>query len=175
MSLFPIIYSTILIFGGILIFVVIVSYVSFNVKNNENSYFEADNKENEKRNLSKHQIRELKSEPKKRSNRSQYDQVLNGKNLYGKKLKPDTPETMSEYRRERRKLNKKYIQVLYKEKDIFSRSKARTNEPRFRIIKDISENLGQSEKTKYAETYSFKTSEMIVAGANDYLRFYENY
>lgn len=175
MSLLPIIYSSIPIFGGILIFVVIVSYVSFKVKGNKNSYFDAENEENDKRDLLKPQIRELKSDSEKRPKTNQHDQISKEKRLYGKKIMPAEPETKSEYRRERRKVNEKNFHVLYKEKDIFSRSKSRTHEPRFSIIMNISESLGKSDKTIYAETASFNTTEMIRVAADDYLRFYENY
>jgi len=176
MSLLPIIYSSILIFSGIFIFVLIVSYVSFKIKSDENSYSESEKEIIEKRCLSKPQIRELGiSDIRKRPNTIHHNQILKENSLHGKIIKPAAPETHSDYRRERRKLNEKNMQVLYKETDIFSRSKARTHEPRFSIIRNISENLGKGNKIVYAERPSFNTTQMIRSGAEDYLRFYENY
>jgi hypothetical protein len=173
MSLLPIIYSSILIFSGILVFVVILSYVSFTVKEDE-SYFEEEEKV--KHNISIPPIRQQRKETVKSTDSYNENKAIKMKDLYGEKMKYISPLTKSEYRKKTKRLNDKNMQVHYKEKDLFNRSKPRIHEPRFSIVKDISEHLVKIERDELkTEAASYQTAHMTEVGSVDYLRYYENY
>jgi hypothetical protein len=173
MSLLPIIYSSILIFSGILVFVVIISYVSFKIKGDDRYYMEDET--SKKRDISKTPFRQTMKDINKMPDAYENEDVLREKNLHGKIVKPVSPQTKSEYRKKTKKLNEKNVQILYKEKDLFNRSRPRVNEPRFSVIKDISEHLVKIDSNEKSEGALYKTSHMIEVGSVDYLRFYENY
>jgi hypothetical protein len=169
MSLLPIIYSAILIFSGVLVFVVIVSYVSFKAKG-EDEYSEFENKENDETLSLKSSVNNLNNEPEKMKELEPYHDLLKEKNMLEKRA-----ESASHNNKSNKKLNEKNVQVLYRERDLFSRSKPRFTTPRFSVIQDISQHLVNIDNNVRARGASYNKVHVIQVGTQDYLRFYENH
>jgi hypothetical protein len=169
MSLLPIIYSSILIFSGILVFVVIVSFVSFKTKT-EKDYISEQNKE---RDISEPAVNRQKNVFEKESENK--FKINRESGLHSKKINTAAQEDEREYRRRAKKHNEENISVLYKKKELFSRNRPKFKEPRFIVIKNISEHLVNNDSTVEIESASYHTVHMIEISAVDYLKFYENY
>lgn len=161
MSLLPIIYSSILIFSGILVFVVILSYVSFIVKG-ETEYISGENEN------------EVISEPRIKQQKNVFEKEAENI-LQIKKIDAAPEEPKNNYEIKTGKYDKKNISVLYKKKDIFKSSRPKFKEPRFSVIKDLSEYLVKNESNVEIENASCQTVHVMEAGSVDYLKFYENY
>lgn len=170
MSLLPIIYSSIFIFGGILVFVVIVSYVSFKVNGTESSEKEPDKGDNTK----KVQRKKPEIDLENLSESEQYNISLKENFLIDKKLKSSSNKSHKKEEEIKKKVKDKNFQVMYKEEDLFNRSRPRVDEPRFSVIKDISEHLEKFDNNSQEES---SNSNLHLARKNreDYLRYYDNY
>lgn len=170
MSLLPIIYSSIVIFSGVLAFVLIVSYVSFKMKNSELIPLPAGN------NKGKNSIQPQSININYRRAESKNNNFhITGKNLYGSKVSSALPITKSEYHRETKRVNKRKIEVIYKEKKIFSRSKVRNNEPRFSVIKNISNDISIEKNRETEKESPIKCEVTQYSNSSDLLRYYENF